>query len=226
MCVEFRTRRLFDGLRVPRRSPSRWRHRARPAAAARARAQVAPVRGAAGRAAPRRGPAAWRARSQSVIGHGFMERSACQIARPRRHSPLTYVVRGIAYSSTPARNSILRPMFSRETQALMEAAVDAIIVIDHRGRMSAVNDAASRMFGYPARRAAGRKRQHAHARTGPRRARRLPGALPRDRRRPRSSASAARSRAQRKDGSVFPVRLSVGRIANRARRASSGCCAT
>ena len=30
----------------------------------------------------------------------------------------------------------------------MEAAVDAIIVIDHRGRMQAVNDAASRIFGY------------------------------------------------------------------------------
>jgi two-component system sensor kinase FixL len=39
-------------------------------------------------------------------------------------------------------------MFSRETQALMEAAVDAIIVIDHRGRVQAVNDAASRIFGY------------------------------------------------------------------------------
>ena len=39
-------------------------------------------------------------------------------------------------------------MFSRETQALMEAAVDAIVVIDHRGRMLAVNDAARRMFGY------------------------------------------------------------------------------
>lgn len=39
-------------------------------------------------------------------------------------------------------------MFSRETQALMEAAIDAIIVIDHRGRMQAVNDATQRTFGY------------------------------------------------------------------------------
>ncbi|HEU4780757.1 MAG TPA: PAS domain S-box protein [Steroidobacteraceae bacterium] len=39
-------------------------------------------------------------------------------------------------------------MFSRETQALMEAAIDAVIVIDHRGRMLAVNDSTSRMFGY------------------------------------------------------------------------------
>jgi two-component system sensor kinase FixL len=39
-------------------------------------------------------------------------------------------------------------MFSRETRALMEAAVDAIIVIDHRGRVLSINDAVQRMFGY------------------------------------------------------------------------------
>src|SRR6188472_3896159 len=39
-------------------------------------------------------------------------------------------------------------MFSAETQALMEAAVDAIVVIDHGGRVTAVNDAACRMFGH------------------------------------------------------------------------------
>jgi two-component system, LuxR family, sensor kinase FixL len=40
-------------------------------------------------------------------------------------------------------------MFSREAQALMEAAVDAIIVFDQRGMIAAVNDAARRMFEYP-----------------------------------------------------------------------------
>jgi len=39
-------------------------------------------------------------------------------------------------------------MFSRETQALMEAAIDAIVVIDQRGTMIAVNESARRMFGY------------------------------------------------------------------------------
>lgn len=39
-------------------------------------------------------------------------------------------------------------MLSREAQALMEAAVDGIVVVDHRGTMTAVNDAARRMFGY------------------------------------------------------------------------------
>ena len=41
-------------------------------------------------------------------------------------------------------------MFSRETLALMEAAVDAVVVIDHRGTVQAINDATSRMFGYRA----------------------------------------------------------------------------
>lgn len=41
-------------------------------------------------------------------------------------------------------------MISRETQALMEAAVDAIIVIDHEGRITAINDATGRLFGFGA----------------------------------------------------------------------------
>ena len=39
-------------------------------------------------------------------------------------------------------------MYSRETKALMEATVDAIVVIDHAGCMQAVNDATCRTFGY------------------------------------------------------------------------------
>jgi two-component system sensor kinase FixL len=39
-------------------------------------------------------------------------------------------------------------MFSPDAQVLMEAAVDAIVVIDHRGRIQAVNAAACRVFGY------------------------------------------------------------------------------
>ena len=62
------------------------------------------------------------------------------------------------HSPSPTPSGILRThtthvtpyssMFSKETLALMQAAVDAIIVIDHRGRMAALNDAAWRMFGY------------------------------------------------------------------------------
>lgn len=39
-------------------------------------------------------------------------------------------------------------MLSRETQGFMEAAVDAVIVINHLGAIQAVNDSVRRMFGY------------------------------------------------------------------------------
>jgi two-component system sensor kinase FixL len=102
-------------------------------------------------------------------------------------------------------------MSSRETQALMEAAVDAIVVIDHRGCMQGVNDATCRTFGYRADELLGQnvsvlmaepdrtrhddyiERHHAtgHARI---------------------IGIGREVSARRRDGSVFPVRLSVGRV--------------
>jgi two-component system sensor kinase FixL len=102
-------------------------------------------------------------------------------------------------------------MFSRDTQALMEAAVDAIVVIDHRGRMQSVNGATSRTFGYrtdellgenvsvlmaePDR---GRHDEYLarHLETG----------------HTRIIGIGREVTARRRDGSVFPVRLSVGRV--------------
>jgi two-component system sensor kinase FixL len=102
-------------------------------------------------------------------------------------------------------------VFSRETQALMQAAVDAIVVIDHRGRMTAVNDATLRMFGYRVDELLGEN---------------VSGLMPEP---DRSAHDGYMARyletgvqkiigigrevvAERKDGTLFPVRLSVGRI--------------
>jgi len=102
-------------------------------------------------------------------------------------------------------------MYSRETQALMEAAIDAVIVIDHRGRILAVNDSTRRIFGFRVDELLGQNvsmlmpepDRSAHD-----------GYLARY-----LGTGAARIigvgrevKAQRNDGTIFPARLSVGRI--------------
>ena len=47
---------------------------------------------------------------------------------------------------------------NRELQALLDACVDAVIIIDHRGLIDTFNPAACRMFGYTATEAVGRRR--------------------------------------------------------------------
>jgi len=104
-------------------------------------------------------------------------------------------------------------MFSKGTLALMQAAVDAIIVIDQRGRMAALNDAACRMFGYSLHellsenvsmlmpepdRSAHDGYLARHLETG----------------KARIIGIGREITAQRKDGTTFPARLSVGRIAD------------
>jgi two-component system sensor kinase FixL len=102
-------------------------------------------------------------------------------------------------------------MFSRETQALMEAAVDAIVVIDHRGRMLAVNDSTRRIFGFRTDELLGEnvsmlmpqpdRDAHdgymaRHLRTGV----------------PHIIGIGRDITGRRSDGTVFPAHLSVGRI--------------
>jgi two-component system, LuxR family, sensor kinase FixL len=102
-------------------------------------------------------------------------------------------------------------MFSRDTHALMDAAVDAIVVIDHRGLVQAVNDATCRAFGYRLDELLGQnvsmlmaepdRTRHddyldRHLSTG----------------HARVIGIGREVSARRRDGSVFPVQLSVGRV--------------
>jgi two-component system sensor kinase FixL len=103
--------------------------------------------------------------------------------------------------------------YAVELQALLDATVDAVILIDHRGIMQQFNRSAERLFGYTSSEALGRNvsllmnggdgRQH-------------------DAYLDRYENSGVghiigigrEVQARRKDGSVFPAFLSVGRIAD------------
>jgi two-component system sensor kinase FixL len=102
-------------------------------------------------------------------------------------------------------------MYSKDSLALMEAAVDAVIVIDHRGRITAVNDAARRTFGYRTDEMLGQNVSM------------LMPSPDRDRHDEFLAKYLATQEthiigigrevtARRKDGSLFPVHLSVGRV--------------
>ncbi len=101
--------------------------------------------------------------------------------------------------------------FSFELQALLDAAVDAIVLTDHHGTIQVFNRSAERIFGYTAQEAIGRNvsilmdttdgAQHdSYIR------RYLESGVP------HIIGIGREVRARRKDGSVFPAFLSVGQI--------------
>jgi two-component system sensor kinase FixL len=102
-------------------------------------------------------------------------------------------------------------MGSRYAQALLEAATDAVVVIDHRGIIETVNTAAERLFRYPADQLVGRNVNllmpagdrerhdgyvHRYLETGV----------------AHVMGQGREVEARRSDGSQFPAGLSVGRI--------------
>ena len=99
----------------------------------------------------------------------------------------------------------------RELQALLDATVDAVILIDHQGRIETFNRSGERLFGFRAEEVVGRNvsvlmtdrdrdshdaYMHRYMSTGV----------------PHIIGVGREVDARRKDGSVFPVFLSVGRI--------------
>ncbi|MFZ2507817.1 MAG: PAS domain S-box protein [Steroidobacteraceae bacterium] len=102
---------------------------------------------------------------------------------------------------------------SHELQALLDVATDAVVIIDHHGIIQSFNAAAERMFGYPAAEALGSNvsllmpEPHRTAHDSYI-ARYLASGEP------RILGTGREVDARRKDGSVFPVALAVGRIRN------------
>jgi two-component system sensor kinase FixL len=148
-------------------------------------------------------------------GHVWFLAHGYTFARHRHsgHSPHYLRRQEYCVLTVTGTAAILPAMFSKETQALMEAAVDAIIVIDHRGLITAVNDATRRMFGYRTDellgenvsklmpepdRSAHDDYMRKHLETG----------------RARIIGLGREVTARRSDGTPFPAHLSVGRISD------------
>ena len=101
---------------------------------------------------------------------------------------------------------------SQELEALLDAAVDAIIVIDHLGSIQSFNKAAERVFGYTSAQVIGQnvatlmtdadRAQH-DTHLARYTATRVPHII----------GSGRQVEAKRKDGSVFPAFLTVGAVA-------------
>jgi two-component system sensor kinase FixL len=100
---------------------------------------------------------------------------------------------------------------AQELQTILDTAVDGIIVIDTRGRIEAFNRGAERLFGYPAAELVGRNVSALmpspdHERHDGYLARYLSTAEA------RIIGQGREVRGRRRDGSVFPLHLSVGEM--------------
>ena len=98
---------------------------------------------------------------------------------------------------------------SRLLRAVVETAVDGVILIDARGNILMFNPACERLFGYAARRSHRPERAHADAAALSRRARRYIANYPRTGER-KIIGIGREVTGLRKDGSTFPMDLSVG----------------
>jgi len=103
------------------------------------------------------------------------------------------------------------PMPRSELQGLLDAAVDAILVIDHRGVVTTFNASAERIFGYTAAEVLGRNvsmlmpEPYRSAHDGYLARYAAHGV-------PHIIGTGREIEARRKDGSTFPAHLSVGQV--------------
>jgi two-component system sensor kinase FixL len=125
--------------------------------------------------------------------------------------PMTHTGRIMAPTMKPELSVSADTGSLEQFQALLDAAVDGIILIDHQGRIQSFNRAAERLFGYRAGEALGANVSMLMAepdRTA------HDGYLARflETRTPHVIGTGREVEARRKDGSLFPAFLSVGAV--------------
>jgi two-component system, LuxR family, sensor kinase FixL len=102
-------------------------------------------------------------------------------------------------------------LLEREFQAVLDAAADAVVLIDHDGRIELFNHASERMFGYREDEVIGQKvnilMPEPHRSQHDDYLRRF-----RDTGQPRIIGVGREIHARRRDGSLFPAELAVGRV--------------
>src|SRR5262249_48021697 len=108
------------------------------------------------------------------------------------------------------------------TAAVMEAALDAIVVMDQQGRIVDLNPAAERMFGYDRRAALGRSLADTERPPALREAHRAGVAQFHETRASRILGKRLESSAMRRDGSEFPAEIAVVRIGSEGAPAFTG----
>ena len=151
------------------------------------------------------GAADW---AKTIFGGGDSSAPALRSSRCRTLPPV------VAFGKIPTVLIPERPHSHEEAarwRAIVESAVDAIIVIDRRGRIESFNPAAERMFGYTAGEVLGKNVSILMP---------APHAAQHDSyidrymatRIPRIIGIGRDIDGRRKDGSVFPAHLSVGEV--------------
>lgn len=124
---------------------------------------------------------------------------------------------GTTSASPPASSGVLRAteldanLGAAEFDALLDAALDGIMVIDEHGRIVRLNKSAERMLGYPAAELLGQSLNRIMAEEDAERHDNYVGHYLRTGRK-RIIGIGREVIARRRDGSVFPVSLAVGEV--------------
>jgi PAS domain S-box-containing protein len=145
---------------------------------------------------------------------GVMEFFSSEVREPDRELLATMAALGSLVGQFVSRRRAEAALHARESRlrAMLEAALDAVVTIDARGRVLGWNHAAERMFGYPADAAIGREIADLIVPPALRALHRRGFARYLETQRPVMLDRRVEVNGMRSDGTEFPVELAITRI--------------